>query len=76
MDEYMAAVDLLIGKPGALTTSEALARNLAMVIVNPIPGQEEGNADCTSSRKGRPSAGTTSRPWPGSSTGCSTTRHA
>jgi len=45
MDEYMAAADLLIGKPGGLTTSEALARELVMVIVNPIPGQEERNAD-------------------------------
>jgi processive 1,2-diacylglycerol beta-glucosyltransferase len=45
MDEYMAAADCLIGKPGGLTTSEALARGLPMVIVNPIPGQEERNAD-------------------------------
>ena len=28
MDEYMAAADLLVGKPGGLTTSEALARGL------------------------------------------------
>jgi len=41
----MAAADLLVGKPGGLTTSEALARGLPMVIVNPIPGQEERNAD-------------------------------
>ena len=45
MDEYMAAADLLVGKPGGLTTSEALAKGLPMVIVNPIPGQEEWNAD-------------------------------
>jgi processive 1,2-diacylglycerol beta-glucosyltransferase len=45
MDEYMAAADLLVGKPGGLTTSEALARGLPLVIVNPIPGQEERNAD-------------------------------
>ncbi len=45
MDEYMAASDLLIGKPGGLTTSEALAKGLVMVIVNPIPGQEERNSD-------------------------------
>jgi processive 1,2-diacylglycerol beta-glucosyltransferase len=42
---YMAAADLLIGKPGGLTTSEALARSLPMCIVNPIPGQEERNSD-------------------------------
>ena len=45
MDEYMAASDLVVGKPGGLTTSEALARGLAFVIVNPIPGQEERNSD-------------------------------
>jgi processive 1,2-diacylglycerol beta-glucosyltransferase len=45
MDEWMAAADLMIGKPGGLTTSEALARGLPMLIVNPIPGQEERNAD-------------------------------
>ncbi len=45
MDEYMAAADAVVGKPGGLTTSEALARGLAFVIVNPIPGQEERNAD-------------------------------
>ncbi|MGA9996588.1 MAG: glycosyltransferase [Pyrinomonadaceae bacterium] len=45
MDEYMAASDILLGKPGGLTTSEALARGLVFVIVNPIPGQEERNSD-------------------------------
>ena len=45
MDEYMAAADLLISKPGGLTTSEAMARGLPMVVANPIPGQEERNSD-------------------------------
>jgi processive 1,2-diacylglycerol beta-glucosyltransferase len=45
MDEYMAAADFMLGKPGGLTTSEALARGLILVIVNPIPGQEERNSD-------------------------------
>jgi processive 1,2-diacylglycerol beta-glucosyltransferase len=45
MDEYMSASDLIVGKPGGLTTSEALAKNLIFVIVNPIPGQEERNSD-------------------------------
>lgn len=45
VDEYMAASDILLGKPGGLTTSEALARGLIFVIVNPIPGQEERNSD-------------------------------
>ena len=45
MDQYMAAADVLIGKAGGLTTSEALARGLPMVLIDPIPGQEERNAD-------------------------------
>lgn len=45
MDEYMSASDLIVGKPGGLTTCEALAKGLVFVIVNPIPGQEERNAD-------------------------------
>jgi processive 1,2-diacylglycerol beta-glucosyltransferase len=45
MDELMAASDVIVGKPGGLTTSEALARGLAYVVVNPIPGQEERNSD-------------------------------
>src|SRR5262252_1249405 len=45
MDEYMSASDILVGKPGGLTTSEALSKGLVFVIVNPIPGQEERNSD-------------------------------
>src|SRR5829696_3128477 len=45
MDELMTAADLVLGKPGGLTTSEALAKGLVFVIVNPIPGQEERNSD-------------------------------
>lgn len=45
MDEFMTASDFVVGKPGGLTTSEALAKGLAFVIVNPIPGQEERNSD-------------------------------
>ncbi len=41
----MAAADLFVGKPGGLTTSEALAKGLPMVVINPIPGQEERNSD-------------------------------
>jgi len=45
MDEWMAAADLMVGKPGGLTTSEALARGLPLAVVSPIPGQEERNSD-------------------------------
>jgi len=42
--EFMSASDLLITKPGGLTTSEALASELPLLIVKPIPGQEVRNA--------------------------------
>ena len=45
MDKFMAAADLMVGKAGGLTTSEALARTLPMALIEPIPGQEERNAD-------------------------------
>jgi processive 1,2-diacylglycerol beta-glucosyltransferase len=45
MDELMTAADLYVGKPGGLTTSEAMSKGLAMVVINPIPGQEERNSD-------------------------------
>lgn len=45
MDELMTASDIVLGKPGGLTTCEALAKGLVFAIVNPIPGQEERNSD-------------------------------
>ena len=45
MDELMAAADVVISKPGGLTASESLARGAAIVIIDPIPGQEARNAD-------------------------------
>lgn len=45
IDELMAVADLVVSKPGGLTTSEVLARGAAMAIVNPIPGQEARNSD-------------------------------
>lgn len=45
IDEYMAVADVVVTKPGGLTTSEVLARGAAMAIVNPIPGQESRNSD-------------------------------
>jgi processive 1,2-diacylglycerol beta-glucosyltransferase len=41
--QLMSSVDLLITKPGGLTCSEALAKQIPMVLTNPIPGQEERN---------------------------------
>lgn len=45
MHELMAIADLVVTKPGGLTTSEALARGLPLVVANPIPGQETRNCD-------------------------------
>ena len=45
IERVMAAADLAITKPGGLTTSECLAMQLPMIVVSPIPGQEERNAD-------------------------------
>jgi processive 1,2-diacylglycerol beta-glucosyltransferase len=45
IDELMAVADLVMSKPGGLTTSESLASGVGMVIVNPIPGQESRNSD-------------------------------
>lgn len=45
IDEMMETADLLVSKPGGLTTSEALAKRRIMVVVNPIPGQESRNSD-------------------------------
>lgn len=43
--ELMAISDLVITKPGGLTTSESLASHLPLIVINPIPGQEEENAE-------------------------------
>ncbi len=42
--EFMSISDLVVTKPGGLTTTESLASHLPMIIINPIPGQEEENA--------------------------------
>jgi processive 1,2-diacylglycerol beta-glucosyltransferase len=44
IDKIMDACDLIITKPGGMTSSEALAKSLPMIIINPIPGQEEKNS--------------------------------
>lgn len=41
----MACADLVITKPGGLTTSECMVMGLPMIVNSPIPGQEERNAD-------------------------------
>jgi processive 1,2-diacylglycerol beta-glucosyltransferase len=41
--ELMGVSHFMVGKPGGLTVSEALAMELPMIIFNPLPGQEEDN---------------------------------
>lgn len=43
--ELLAASDLVVGKAGGLTVAEATTLGVPMVIYDPIPGQEEYNAD-------------------------------
>ncbi|MBI3962345.1 MAG: glycosyltransferase [Deinococcus sp.] len=45
MHELMAVADLVITKPGGLTSSEALAMGKPIFVLNPIPGQEAANSD-------------------------------
>ena len=45
VERLMACADLVITKPGGLTSSECLAMGLPMIVNSPIPGQEERNAD-------------------------------
>ncbi len=45
VDDLVAASDLVITKAGGLIVSEVLARGTPMVIIEPLPGQEEWNAD-------------------------------
>jgi len=45
MDELIDAADLVVTKPGGLTTTEILAKGKPMALVAPIPGQEQRNAE-------------------------------
>ena len=45
VEVMMSASDCIVSKPGGLTVSEALAKNLPMLLFDPIPGHEERNVD-------------------------------
>ncbi len=45
MDELMEASDILISKSGGLTSTEAMAKGLPLIILYPIPGQEFSNSE-------------------------------
>jgi processive 1,2-diacylglycerol beta-glucosyltransferase len=49
--DFMHASDVLLTKPGGLTSSEALAAQIPMILVKPLPGQEERNTRYLVSRK-------------------------
>jgi processive 1,2-diacylglycerol beta-glucosyltransferase len=51
VDELMEISDLIITKPGGITSAEALAKNTPMLIINPIPGQESKNCDYLTGEK-------------------------
>lgn len=43
MERYMAAADVIVGKPGGLSVSESLALGKPLLLTRPIPGAEEEN---------------------------------
>ena len=43
MEQWLAAADVVVGKPGGLTVSECLALGRPLLLTRPIPGAEEGN---------------------------------
>lgn len=43
INELMSIADMIVTKPGGITTAEAMAKKLPMIIVKPIPGQEVNN---------------------------------
>lgn len=58
--EYMHAADLLLTKPGGLTTAEALVAGVPMVLFKPLPGQEERNVRYLTERRAAAKAKTPS----------------
>lgn len=49
IDELMAVSDVCIGKPGGISTTEALSQRLPFIFIRPIPGQEMGNVNVLAS---------------------------
>lgn len=49
--ELMSVADIIITKPGGITTAEALAKKIPMIIINPIPGQEANNTAYLTEKK-------------------------
>ena len=49
--EFMSISDIVISKPGGLTSSESMASHVPMILINPIPGQEVENAEFLESKR-------------------------
>lgn len=45
VDVIMDAADCIVTKPGGLTVSEALAKKMHLILIDPIPGQEDRNSE-------------------------------
>ncbi|MEI8344893.1 MAG: glycosyltransferase [Candidatus Omnitrophota bacterium] len=57
MDELMQLSDVIVGKGGGLTVTEAMCKGKPMIIFQPVPGQESRNADCLSRASAAVTAG-------------------
>lgn len=51
MDKIMDATDVLISKPGGLTSTEAMVKRIPLIMINPIPGVESANCKFFKSHK-------------------------
>jgi len=58
VQELMEISEIIITKPGGITTAEALVKRLPMIIINPIPGQEAKNTEYLLSQHVAVEAGT------------------
>ncbi|MFB6181282.1 MAG: glycosyltransferase [Candidatus Magasanikbacteria bacterium] len=45
IEKYIQISNIVISKPGGMTTTECIQTNTTLIATNPIPGQEEGNAE-------------------------------
>lgn len=45
IDKFMSVSDVIVTKPGGLTTTEAIFSNLPIIFFDAVPGQEEKNAE-------------------------------
>jgi processive 1,2-diacylglycerol beta-glucosyltransferase len=45
VNELMDICEVVVTKPGGITTAECLVKQLPMIVINPIPGQEAKNSE-------------------------------